>query len=829
MMKLGKIAVAILLLSTAAHAQTINNLSAGSAPTGTELVPVYQGANPAVHVTAQGIANLAVTSVAAGCGSSAAPSPITSSGTIAAAIVTNSVSAAGAYAMQTTDCGKNVVLGAAVTGISLVAATTTGFTSGYFTTIDNQSGGALTLTVTTSTIDGASTVSIPNGATLAINSDGTNYHNTNSLVAASLAGATFANPGAIGSGTAGTGAFTTITSTSEVASAGLVSTGSFGGSFTDGLALDYTSGTGRFSVGSSDGFAWYNGGIASSSLMTLSNAGALGITGTITAASLSTSGIIAGSLCQTAAGLVLYEAGVNCYAGIVGPGTTVLNDVACWNNLVGTLLKDCGAAVNAASANTWTNTNNFTGTFEVGSTTQTFPASGNIVGTSDIQTLTNKSISAAEVNSGTLPCGQMPALTGNVTSSAGGCGTTIAAAAVTDAMLATATQNTIVGAATSTAKTDLAVPSCSAAGNALQWVANTGLQCGTLTNPSAGFGLQGTSTFTINQTQPPYGYDVPINLGLTATVGSSALTINVTGANGSAPSASNPVLVPFRSTTLATGTPSWTAITGALSIVVNSGATLGTSSSNVPFRVWIFLAYNAGTPELGVATCSSATAIYPCAAWESTRVTTTTITGLANSLGTLYATTGVSSDSVRIIGYCDYASGLGTAGAWASACTTLQLTGPGSKKPGDVIQTIAPAFGTLIVATGTTLAATNVTATITPTSSANLIKYYASTSAGNNTTTHPVYLQMYRGTTAIGSTLLGGLVNSLGLSITFVGFDNPASTSAQTYVIKAVNDGTGTWSVPLVNTYSSTEILEEIMGSLDTPVNDNDLPRSMVG
>ncbi len=28
--------------------------------------------------------------------------------------------------------------------------------------------------------------------------------------------------------------------------------------------------------------------------------------------------------------------------GIVGPGTTVVNDLACWNNTVGTLLKDCG-------------------------------------------------------------------------------------------------------------------------------------------------------------------------------------------------------------------------------------------------------------------------------------------------------------------------------------------------------------------------------------------------------------------------------------------------------------------------------------------------------
>lgn len=38
--------------------------------------------------------------------------------------------------------------------------------------------------------------------------------------------------------------------------------------------------------------------------------------------------------------------------GIVGPGTTVSGDVACWNNTAGTLLKDCGAfPVNAGTTN----------------------------------------------------------------------------------------------------------------------------------------------------------------------------------------------------------------------------------------------------------------------------------------------------------------------------------------------------------------------------------------------------------------------------------------------------------------------------------------------
>lgn len=46
------------------------------------------------------------------------------------------------------------------------------------------------------------------------------------------------------------------------------------------------------------------------------------LSGTFTAPNLSTAGSIAGSLCQTSAGLVLYEAGVNCFGG--GGGTVTL-------------------------------------------------------------------------------------------------------------------------------------------------------------------------------------------------------------------------------------------------------------------------------------------------------------------------------------------------------------------------------------------------------------------------------------------------------------------------------------------------------------------------
>lgn len=510
-------------------------------------------------------------------------------------------------------------------------------------------------------------------------------------------------------------------------------------------------------------------------------------------------------------------------SGVIGPATSVVNDAACWNNTSGTLLKDCGAFVTVGGNNTWTGTNNFTGAFQIGGAAQTFPASGNIVGTSDTQTLTNKSIAASQINSGTLPGTVMPAYTGNVTSSAGGTVNTIAAGVVINSMLAAASSaNTVKGAATSTTVTDLAVPSCSAAASALQWVTGTGFQCGTLGATTAGWGvaISGGGVISIATAQPPYGFDVPINLGLTASVGGSALTINVVGANGSAPSATNPVSVPFRSTTAATGTPVWTAITSALSIVVPSAATLGTSNT-VPFRIWLFLAYNGGTPELGVAVCSlgsaSAATLYPCSSWENNGKTSITIDGFATSGGVLYVTTGVSNDSVRIIGYADYGSGLATAGAWASVPTRLQLIGPGIKRPGDTVQIVTASTTTNTTFNTAAYVSSAVTANITPTSTANIIKATATgtfqCTGGTNTPTAAIF----RGTTQLWLPVACQVAIA---PTNLHAMDFPGSASAQTYVVKVNENGT-TDSSGFPTTNGGVIFLEEIMGVLDEPANDN--------
>jgi hypothetical protein len=493
--------------------------------------------------------------------------------------------------------------------------------------------------------------------------------------------------------------------------------------------------------------------------------------------------------------------------GIVGPATSVVNDAACWNNLVGTLLKDCGAFVTLSGNNTWTGTNNFTGPFQVAGVAQTFPASGNILGNSDTQTITNKSIGASQINSGTLSAVVFPALTGDVTNSAGSLATTISAGVVTNAKLAVAgAQNTLKGAATSTTIADLAVPSCSGASNALQWVTNTGLQCGTLGAQSAGWGLTlSAGVLSVSTTQPPYGFDAPVNLGLSAAAAGSNLTITLTGANGSNASATNPVSIPFRSGTLATGVPVWAEITGALTLVIPSGATLGTSSSNVPFRIWIYASYNAGTPQLAAAVCSSPTQIYPCAAWEYTRITSTTITGLATSAGTLYATAGVANDPVRILGYCDFATGLATAGSWASSCTTIQLFGPGIKKPGDIVQSVYN--------TSTTNSA--LALSITPTSTVNLIKFSPSINMAQGSSL--ITLLIKRGATTIATNLLGGASVTGNFTGALNILDAPATTSSTSYTSSSAN---GTFENQFI-------LLEEIMGALD-PDNDNE-PLSMVG
>lgn len=176
-------------------------------------------------------------------------------------------------------------------------------------------------------------------------------------------------------------------------------------------------------------------------------------------------------------------------------------------------------------------------------------------------------------------------------------------------------------------------------------------------------------------TIPMQGADLGTNIGIAASVGASALTIALKGADGNDASATNPVYVPFRSATAATGTITWRPITGAMSLVVSSGSTLGTSNSTA-FKLWIVLFDDAGTIRLGVVNPTALTID------ESVVASSTAEGGAggADSANTYYTDTGVTSKAFRVIGSLDFPSGQATAGTWATAPTTISVLSAGAAR-----------------------------------------------------------------------------------------------------------------------------------------------------
>lgn len=167
------------LVPVAASADsTINNLGAGAAVQGTDILPAYQGANPATGVTATQLKTFigggTVTSVATSCGVSGGP--ITGTGTVKATATPNA-QVGTTYAILDADCGKVVTLSnAASIAVSIAQAGTAGsFASGWFATVINIGAGTVTITPTTSTIDGAATLTLTTNQSVDLFTDGTNY------------------------------------------------------------------------------------------------------------------------------------------------------------------------------------------------------------------------------------------------------------------------------------------------------------------------------------------------------------------------------------------------------------------------------------------------------------------------------------------------------------------------------------------------------------------------------------------------------------------------------------------------------------------------------
>lgn len=185
---------------------------------------------------------------------------------------------------------------------------------------------------------------------------------------------------------------------------------------------------------------------------------------------------------------------------------------------------------------------------------------------------------------------------------------------------------------------------------------------------------------------PSASYELS-NLTITTSVATSALTIAVKTQAGSDPSAGDPVKVGMRSSTLTSGVYNQRSITGALSLVISSGSTLGQTSAKAA-RLYVYLIDNSGTLEIAVSQ----------SAWHENQLVSTTSeggAGAADSGSVMYSTTARSSVPFRMIGFIDNTQA--TAGTWASAGTKLEVGGYGQLvgEPVSALYTGSPPTGTL--------------------------------------------------------------------------------------------------------------------------------------
>lgn len=249
-------------------------------------------------------------------------------------------------------------------------------------------------------------------------------------------------------------------------------------------------------------------------------------------------------------------------------------------------------------------------------------------------------------------------------------------------------------------------------------------------SPTTSVGL----TSLPNLNAPP----IPINCSFVSSVGASALTVAIKGRDGNDPSSTNPVFIPFRNVTVATGDYSWLVLTAATSFVVSSGSTLGAINATA-FKLWLVAFNDAGTIRLGiintVALATTQPTIYPLGQNPIASSTTEGGAGAADSAQVFYTGTGVTSKAYTVLGSMTWETGLATVGTWSAVATRAQLFGPQVPLPGAVVQ--VQRVDTGAVAAGSTAVPTDDTPplsgegdqfmslAITPTSASHLLRILA--------------------------------------------------------------------------------------------------------
>ncbi len=170
-----------------------------------------------------------------------------------------------------------------------------------------------------------------------------------------------------------------------------------------------------------------------------------------------------------------------------------------------------------------------------------------------------------------------------------------------------------------------------------------------------------------------------------ASVASNALTATL-----------NPTTLDFRSSTLGSGTVNTRTISTAISAVVPSSATLGTTNATLS-KVMLLAIDNAGTVELAV--CNGSLSLD-----ESTLISTTVLDTSSDSASVIYSTTARTNVPFRIVGYVE--SIQTTAGTWATAPSKIQGVGGQIRQASTTSGGITS--GTAVTASGTSIDFTSI-------------------------------------------------------------------------------------------------------------------------
>lgn len=158
-------------------------------------------------------------------------------------------------------------------------------------------------------------------------------------------------------------------------------------------------------------------------------------------------------------------------------------------------------------------------------------------------------------------------------------------------------------------------------------------------------------------------YKTMENIQLTVSVGSSAMTIALKTNAGTDASSTDKGFVAFRSATATAGTFTMREISSALSLVVSSGSTLGTTSG-VAYNLYVYLIDTGSAAVLGVSRSLLNDNVVASSTAEGGA-------GGADSAGVMYSTAAQTSKPIRLL--AKMVVNQATAGTWASVPTDIGL------------------------------------------------------------------------------------------------------------------------------------------------------------